>query len=504
MKQPETTLPLAYRLGIDTGHEPVIFLRSESPVARSEGFESMSRVTVEVNDKKIIATLMIIYSDLLEPGYAGLSEKAWRTLKVRAGERLKLSHAPQVDSLAYIRAKAFGHKLSREQYHSIIRDIVDGHYMNVHLAAFITACANGHLSPNEIVYLTEAMIHTGQQLKWSAETVIDKHCIGGLPGNRTSPIVVSILAANGQTIPKTSSRAITSPAGTADVMETMTNVDFSFDSLRNIVKEAGGCLAWGGSVSLSPSDDILITVEKALDIDFEGQLIASILSKKIAAGSHRVLIDIPVGKTAKVRSRAAAEALSQQLTYTGKQLGIMVKTVLTDGSQPVGNGIGPALEARDVLAVLRNESHAPSDLRERSLTLSGELLELSGHVQSGQGYKLALETLNSGSAWSKFKQICELQGGFTEPKIACCTYSINATHHVLIEDIDNRQLARLAKLAGAPADKTAGVFLHAKVGDTVVKDAPLMTIHAESPGELDYAVNFYKDNTDMVKFKVLE
>ncbi|WP_223670712.1 thymidine phosphorylase family protein [Kangiella shandongensis] len=504
MEQPETTLPLAHRLGIDTGHEPVIFLRRESPVARSEGFESMSRIAVEVNDKRILATLMIVYSDLLEPGHAGLSEKAWRALKVKPGERLKLSHAPPISSLSYIRAKAFGHKLNRKQFHSIIKDIVDGYYMNVHLAAFITACANSNLNADEIIYLTEAMVNTGQKLEWEAETVIDKHCIGGLPGNRTSPIIVAILAANGLTIPKTSSRAITSPAGTADVMETMTNVDFTFESLKKIVKETGGCLAWGGSVSLSPADDILITVEKALDIDFEGQLIASILSKKIAAGSQQVLIDIPVGKTAKVRSRAAAEALSKQLIYTGSQLGIKVNVVLTDGSQPVGNGIGPALEAQDVLAVLKNDSHAPADLRERAVTLSAKLLELTEKSPPGQGYKLSLDTLTSGLAWDKFRQICELQGGFTEPKTSCCTYTITTPRRVLVEEFDNRQLARLAKLAGAPADKTAGVFLHAKVGDTVSEDGALMTIHAEAPGELDYAINFYKDNMSMLKLKELK
>ncbi|AOE49860.1 thymidine phosphorylase family protein [Kangiella sediminilitoris] len=501
MKQPETTLPLAYRLGIDTGHEPVIFLRSESPVARSEGFESMSRITVEVNDRKLLATLMIVYSELLEPGHAGLSEKAWRELKVKPGERLKLSHAPQIESLAFIRAKAFGHKLNRKQYNCVIRDIVDGLYMNVHLASFITACANGGLEPDEIVYLTEAMVNTGQRLEWDADIVVDKHCIGGLPGNRTSPIVVSILAANGLTIPKTSSRAITSPAGTADVMETMTNVDFTFEDLKSIVKETGGCLAWGGSVSLSPSDDILITVEKALDIDFEGQLIASILSKKIAAGSDRVLIDIPVGKTAKMRSKAAAEALSEQLVNTGKKLGIIVKVVLTDGSQPIGNGVGPALEAQDVLSVLRNEPHAPQDLKERALSLAGNLLELAEHVPVGRGYKLALDTLKSGQACKKFMQICMSQGGFCEPRTSSCTYAINTKTKAVISEIDNRQLARLAKLAGAPADKTAGIYLHAKVGDTVDVDQPLLTIHADSPGELEYALNYYLEHSDMILLK---
>lgn len=281
MDKTESILPVAIRLGINSRHEPLIFLRSDSPVARSEGFESMSRVLVEVNNKSIIATLLIVYSDLIQSGFAGLSETAWKRLKLKKGQRIKLSHAPQVDSLAYIRAKAFGHELNKHQLQEIMHDIVDGHYMDVHLAAFITACANNNMTQDEILYLTQGMVSAGETLTWPGEKIVDKHCVGGLPGNRTSPIVVSILASKGLTIPKTSSRAITSPAGTADVMETMTKVDLSFNQLKEVVEKNHGCLAWGGSVSLSPADDILISVEKALDIDFEGQLIASILSKKL-------------------------------------------------------------------------------------------------------------------------------------------------------------------------------------------------------------------------------
>ncbi|MCV6606385.1 MAG: thymidine phosphorylase, partial [Porticoccaceae bacterium] len=212
--------------------------------------------------------------------------------------------------------------------------------------------------------------------------MLDKHCVGGLPGNRTTPVVTAIIAANDLTMPKTSSRAITSPAGTADTMETITTVQLEFEQMRNVVETEGACLAWGGSVSLSPTDDIVIRVERALDLDSEGQLVASVISKKVAAGSKQVLIDIPVGPTAKVRSQAMAQNLRRLLEKTGAALGLEVRTVVTDGSQPIGTGIGPALEARDVLQVLANDGHAPQDLREKSLLLAGEMLEMAEKAET--------------------------------------------------------------------------------------------------------------------------
>ena len=174
----------------------------------------------------------------------------------------------------------------------------------------MTACAGDRLDIRETIDLTAAMVEVGEKLSWGVDRVADKHCVGGLPGNRTSMIVVPIIAAAGLLIPKTSSRAITSPAGTADVMETLTRVDLDIADIRKVVEREGGCIAWGGAVRLSPADDILIGVERPLDFDSEGQLVASVLSKKIAAGSTHVVLDLPVGPTAKLRDAEAAARLA--------------------------------------------------------------------------------------------------------------------------------------------------------------------------------------------------
>ncbi len=480
----------ARRLGIDTYQEAVIYMR---PVCRSEGFEAQARILVKLNGREVIATLNVVTSDLLAQGEAGLSEAAWRHLGAREGDTLSLAHTPYLESLGRVRAKVYGEHLEEADYRAIVRDVAAGRYADVQLASFMAACAGNRMDPGEILSLTRAMVATGERLDWGRTPVADKHCVGGLPGNRTTPIVVPIVAAWGLTIPKTSSRAITSPAGTADTMETLAPVDLDLPHMRRVVEREGGCIVWGGAVSLSPADDVLIRVERALDLDSEGQLVASVLSKKAAAGSTHVVIDIPVGPTAKVRTPEAARTLAGHLESVGGALGLAVRACHSDGSQPVGRGIGPALEARDVLAVLNNAPGAPVDLRDRSLDLAGILLELGGGLPAGAGRLQAEAILREGRAWRKFQAICEAQGGLREPPKAPHRHAVGAPHAGRVTFIDNRRLARVAKLAGAPGDPAAGLDLHVRLGERVAAGQPLFTVHADSPGGLDYALSFAQE-----------
>jgi thymidine phosphorylase len=480
------------RLGIETLNEAHVFLHRDSPISRAEGFSAHSRVLISANNRTMVATLYHLTGDMLSIDEAGLSEQAWQQLGLCENDTLQIEHAPPVDSLRYLRSKVYGHDLAPNAFDAILGDIAHGEYSNIHLAAFITACAARPLKLEEIHSLTEAMIKVGDRLQWSATPVADKHSIGGLPGNRTTPIVVSILAACGITIPKTSSRAITSPAGTADMMETLTNVTLDVNAMRRVVEREGGCIVWGGAVRLSPTDDILIRIERVLDLDAEGQLVASILSKKIAAGATHLVLDIPVGPTAKVRSRETADALTRTLLSVANSFGLKTRTVLTDGLQPVGRGIGPSLEARDVLAVLQGNPAAPADLKEHALLLAGNLLELTGAAPEGKGLALGTSVLESGKAWSKFQRICEAQGGMQTPPVAPYREPVLAGSAGIVDRIDNRRLAQIAKLAGAPDDKAAGLDIHVRIGERVMEDQPLYTIHAQSVGELEYALEFAK------------
>lgn len=495
---PATSSLRARRLGLDTQYETVVFMHKECQICRSEGFSAQARVLLRNGKHEIIATLYQVTGDLIAHDEAALSESAWRRLELEEGSRISVAHPSPLDSLSHLRSRIYGHDLSEASLHAIIEDVVEGRYSDIHLSSFLTACAARPLDHNEILALTHAMVEAGERLKWPAGTVVDKHSIGGLPGNRTTPIIVSIVASLGLTMPKTSSRAITSPAGTADTMETLAPVELDTKEIRRVVEREGGCIVWGGAVKLSPADDILIRVERALDLDSEGQMIASVLSKKIAAGSTHVVIDMPVGPTAKVRGREVAEALSAGLAKVGESFGLQTSVVLTDGTQPVGRGIGPSLEARDVLSVLKCEPNAPSDLRQRAVTLAGALLELAGAASKGQGQSTAVQALEAGRAWAKFQRICEAQGGMRVPPVSRQQQPIVADHPGQVQAIDNRRIARLAKLAGAPDRKAAGVDLHVRVGDPVAAGQPLCTVHADAPGELAYAFDYAAANRDII------
>ncbi len=497
MSQPLHVLKLK-RLGIDTQKEHVVYMRRDCHINKSEGFEALNRVQITVNGKTLIASLNIITDGILKHGEAGLSESAWRALKAKEGDEIRFAHTQHVTSMGSVRAKMYHKPLSQQEFTEILNDIVKGHYSNVEIAAFVTACAGDNLNIEEIIGLTKAMVSVGKTLSWGKKMVVDKHCVGGLPGNRTTPLVVAMVAAAGLTIPKTSSRAITSPAGTADTLDVITRVNLSLPEIRQVIKKENGCFVWGGSVKLSPADDILIRVESALDIDSEGQMIASVLSKKVAAGSTHVVIDIPVGKTAKVRTEENAEKLKYYFKVVGRAMGLKVKILVTDGSQPIGQGIGPSLEAMDVLSVLRNEKKAPQDLKEKSLLLAGEVFDLAGITKKGSGIGKAREILANGKAYEKFMAICQAQGGFREPKLAKYQTEILADSSGVVTEINNRKIAKVAKLAGAPKDLAAGVLLHTPLGTEVKAGDVLYTVYAEVEGELNYALEYLRLQKDII------
>ena len=488
------------RIGIDTYRENVAYLHRECEAYRIEGFQVLSKIEVGAtcgDGKHIVAVLNVVDdASIFRPDELGLSEQAFDQLGFEEGSFVCVSHAERPDSLAAVRQKINGQRLSLNDFREIINDITQSHYTKMEISAFVVACAQNELDRDEVLFLTRAMVESGDRLNWHEPLVVDKHCIGGIPGNRTSMLVVPIVAAHGMLIPKTSSRAITSPAGTADTMETMANVELAMSELESIVRQHRGCLAWGGTAQLSPADDILISVERPLGIDSSGQMVASILSKKLAAGSSHLLIDIPVGPSAKVRRMSEAQQLRRLFEYVGDHLGIHLEVIITDGRQPIGRGIGPMLEARDVMQVLRNEHDAPEDLRQKALILAGRILEFDPDVRGGQGYAIARDILESGRALAKMNAIIDAQGrkeaSFRPGKLS---FDVASEADGVVTAIDNLQMAHIARYAGAPIADGAGVDLFKKLGDTVKKGEPLYRVYAEFQAEFHFAQDLCQRNS---------
>ncbi len=485
------------RVDIDTYRENVAYMHRDCEFYRAEGFQALTKVVVSANGNRIFAVLNVVDDeDIVGLCELGLSEQAFDQLSLQEGEDVRVAQAETAPSMDAVRRKIAGERLSLEEFRAITSDITASRYSKMEMAAFLVASGQTGLDREEILHLTRAMTESGDRLHWNEPLVVDKHCIGGIPGNRTSMLVVPIVAAHGVVIPKTSSRAITSPAGTADTMEVLARVDLSPTELHDLVREHRACLAWGGTARLAPADDILISVERPLGIDSQGQMIASILSKKVAAGSTHLLLDIPVGPSAKVRHMHEALQLRKLFEYTGDRMGIHLEVIITDGSQPVGRGIGPVLEARDVMQVLRNDPDAPQDLRQKALRLAGRMLEFDPDVRGGYGYSIARDILDSGRALAKMEAIIEAQGRNTQQyEPGKLTYEVVAARDGVVTAIDNYIIARVARLAGAPMNKGAGVDLLRKLGEPVRKGEPLYRVHAEFKSDYRFATELSDHNS---------
>ena len=478
------------RLGIDTYRENVVYLHRDCELYKAEGFQALSKIKICAGGRRILAVLNVVDDHkIVSPTDLGLSEEAFEKLATSEGDLVSIEHAEPPSSMNAVRRKIAGERLSQEDFYDIVNDITDMRYSKTEISAFLVASGQTDMDRDEVFYLTRAMLESGEQLDWNESLVADKHCIGGIPGNRTSMLVVPIVAAHGMLIPKTSSRAITSPAGTADTMEVLANVKLDIKKLHDIVRKHRACLAWGGTAELSPADDIMIAVERPLGIDSLGQMVASILSKKLSAGATHLLIDIPVGPTAKVRQMRQAQRLRKLFEFVADQLSIQLEVVITDGRQPVGFGIGPVLECRDVMQVLQNSPVAPDDLRQKSLHLAGRILEFDPDVRGGKGYAIARDILDSGRALEMMNTLIDAQGVQNKKfELGQLTHDVLSTSDGVVVNIDNLQMAHIASFAGAPIDKGAGVDLFKKLGDSVKKGDSLYRLYAQFPSDFNFAL----------------
>ncbi|MGQ9514868.1 MAG: AMP phosphorylase [Thermoproteota archaeon] len=465
---------------------PTALLNHE--VASSLGLIEGSRVRCEYRGES--RTLFVATSSSISKKQIGLDSKSLEVLKVSPGRLVNVSYCPPPESVNYIKKKLQGHPLGRDEILAIIRDVVDGVLSDTEISGFVLSQYLRGMSMEEIEHLTNSIVETGSKIEFN-RPVYDKHSIGGVPGNKVSLVIVPIVAAAGLLIPKTSSRAITSPSGTADTMSVLANVEFEPSEFRNIALKVGGLIAWGGRLGLAPADDIFIRrCEHPLGIDPQSQMIASVMAKKIAVGVDYLVLDIPTGRGSKVEKIEDARALASNFMEVGRRFGIHVVCGITYGSQPVGHAVGPALEAKEALECL--EGKGPISLREKSTALAGVLLEMSGIATSGNGQSVAKDILESGKALKKMKEIIEAQGG--DPHIRSQDIAIGS--HIIslsspcngyVSEVDNNAINDVAKAAGAPFDKGAGVLLHGKQGYVVKKGQPVLDIYAEHATKLSEA-----------------
>jgi AMP phosphorylase len=455
------------------------------------------------NGKKCVAIADITkYS--VEHDSIGLFQEVVEELKVKNGAKLTVKATETLKSAELIKKKMMGQKLSLEEIKTVVKDISDERLSEIETAAFVSAVYMKGLDLDETISMTKALIADGNRLEFGKGIVVDKHSVGGVNG-RATMIVVPIVASQGLMMPKTSSRSITSAAGTADSMEVLADVNLTMDEIKQITQKIGGVISWGGAVDLAPADDKIIQVEHPLSLDPEGQVIASVLAKKASVGSKFVVIDLPVGKYVKIKDNDTALRMAKKFVQVGREVGMHVEAVITNGEEPCGLAFGAALEAKYALEVL--EGKIFDNLAQKSCELAGVIFEMVGKAKPGKGYELALNALQSGNALKKMKEIIRAQGGkiYSSEDIPEAPFSreIKSGTDGIIEELNTKMLTKIARMTGAPANKTAGLMLHKKAGDKVIEGDLLVTLYAENKERLDMAEKFTLENLPFTFKKII-
>ena len=473
---------------VDFGGEEIVLNNVD---AKELGLRTQDRIKITGRKGSTIAIINTT-NTFVRPGQIGIFKRIMNELGLKDGNKVSISPVEKPESVEYIRKKLDGTKLTKEEIYSIINDTTKKNLSLIDLSAFVSALYVRGMDMDEVEHLTKAMAESGEIISFS-ETTYDKHSLGGVPGDKTSLLVVPIVASAGLMIPKTSSRAITDPAGTADRMEVFAPVSHSIKDIVKIVKKTNGCIVWGGAVDLAPADDALIQVEYPLSIDPRPLLLASVMSKKRAVTSNFVVIDIPIGKETKVPNYDSARRLAREFIDLGERLGMTVECAITYGAQPVGNAMGPALEALEALRTLKGKG--PNSLIEKATSIAGILLEAGKVAGRDEGTDVAKKILKSGKALKKFREIIKAQGGNPNIKekdieklIGEFQADIKASRDGYITRISNHAIAKIAKTAGAPHDKGAGIILHLKGGNPVKKGDTIFTIYAEKEYKLKNAL----------------
>ncbi|MHA1399410.1 MAG: thymidine phosphorylase [Candidatus Heimdallarchaeaceae archaeon] len=436
--------------------------------------------------------LRIRPSELYSETSVGISKKASKEFSIRNGDEVSIREIINENIVLTIHKKMQGTPLKEEEIDMLFSAIDKNLIHSSQVAVLMSLFQVVGLSIDETTSVAKAILNYSRRLVLKKKPVVDKHSIGGIAGNRITPVMIPILAAAGLTIPKISTRAITSPAGTIDTVELLMPCDLTLSEMAEVVEKTGACIVSGENVGLADVSDKIINVLDTIKIDPKEFMVASILSKKIAAGSQYVLIDLPTGKGAKVSSREKAKQLGGLFTSIGYSLKLQLDCIISPGDRPIGSMIGPSLEARDVLRILKDQTGS-NDLMTKALSLAGIILEAQNWCPRGAGYNMAYELLKNGKAYDKFKEIVETQGGNPEIKeddIPHANYveTVKTSRDGVVYAIDSASISAIARQAGAPFDKTAGVVLKVKRGDRVKKGDPLFEIHSSSSGKLSNAL----------------
>ena len=465
-------------LQINSFSENIAYAHRDCTAYKFDDVSMITKIEIHGGTRPVYAFLQIVEDEnLVSPDEIGLNTEAFNQINLPEGANVTITLSPIPPSLGYVKKKINGNILSASEYKAIINDIASHRYSNMDIASFLVA-SGSFMSATEVLAMAEALAGDNV-LFWDNESiVVDQHCLGGVPGNKTDIIVMAIVAAYGLPMPKTASRSVTSCAGVADTFGVLANVDLSDDEFQEMVNENRAALVRYNNLAISEVNKLVFSVEKWLGIVRQEHIVASMLAMKKSAGVTHLLVDIPVGPNSRIKSTNEAMKLRKLIEYVGDMMQMEIDVVITDGSEPVGNGVGAVLEARDVMKVLCNKDDAPEDLKEKSLFLAGRILEFDPKLRGGRGYVAAKEILESGKALEAINKIIHAQGRSLQPQLGHLTRDIVAQTSGIVEAIDNSRIIKIGVWAGAGQYDGAGIDLFKKVGDYVQEGDVLYRIYS--------------------------
>lgn len=476
-------------IDIADGEELIALVNEQEAMAY--GISPMDKISMMYKGQEIVLNADVTHK-FVKSGQIGLFKDVYKKYGIKENEAVSI-HFTQHSSASLEALKKWLNKkrLNQQEIFEIMKDISQNRFTDI-LTTYFSSMGFFLPSKDEDLYrMAKAMAEAGEMLHFDG-VVADKHCMGWVPGNETTMIIIPLLTSLGIKMPKTFSKAITTPAATGECVSVLMDISFSKKEIQNLVKKNNCCLIRGGGLDLAPADEKLIKVAYPLSMQSYSRTVVSIMAKKFAMGINHSLIDIPVWPSAKVPDMKTAKRLKKKYEYVGKKLGMKMTVEITDALEPIGAGVGAVLQVREVLRVLQQHEKRPMDLEDKSLHLCAKIIELVGMAKGKEAEKLAYSQLVSWKARKMMQKIIKAQRG--DPKVESESMKLSKIHYDVIaktsgkiKNIDLKAVNTTARTLGAPLDLQAGLYLYKKTGDTIKKGEKIYTMYANDEGKIRLA-----------------